>query len=111
MIRRLHSLLAPKAILDVLNERLVADLGSGASPYTMEQLHAELRVVAAPTAAAGDWAGLRKLIAHARDNGMLARVDAQLIDDFSVIYQLSPAQVLRLKDVLLSAKDDTEGDL
>ncbi|HZR37567.1 MAG TPA: hypothetical protein VFA75_19505 [Nevskia sp.] len=108
LVRRLHTLLPAQSLLDVLNDRLVADQGERVPRYTMEQLHAELRAVAVPVEGPADWAGLRRLLAKARTDGTLARITAGLIDDFAVLFQLSPAQVMRAKDVLLSARDETD---
>lgn len=108
LIRRLHTLLPAQSLLDVLNDRLVADQGERVSRYTMEQLHAELRAVAGPVEGPADWAGLRRLLAKARTDGTLALISAGLIDDFAVLFQLSPAQVMRAKDVLLSAREETD---
>lgn len=106
LIRSVQGYMPPRQLLAILNERLAGDLGPDAAPYTMEQLHAELQHI--PTAtSAGDWGGLRKLLAHARRDGVLELLDVQLIDDFAVVFSLSSAQVLRLKDVVLSAKETT----
>lgn len=105
LIRSVQGYMPPRQLLGILNERLVADLGPDAEPYTMEQLHAELQT-APGSAGAGDWASLRKLLAQARRQGVLEAVTPQLIDDFAVVFSLSPAQVLRLKDVVLSAKEN-----
>ena len=110
LIRKVHGYLPATQLLGVLNERLVCDLGPDAARYTMEQLHAELHDAAAVTPSeASDWAGLRKILAHARATGLMARVTPELIDDFAVVFSLAPAQVVRLKDVLL-ATDDGEGE-
>lgn len=105
LIRKVHGYMPAQQLLELLNERLVADQDVDAPCYTMEQLHAEIGDVAEP-AGAHDWSSLRKLIAKARRDGVLAKVTRQLIDDFAVVYSLSPAQVLRLQDVLLRAQED-----
>lgn len=105
LIKSVASYMPPRQLLAVLNERLLADLGPDVEPYTMEQLHAEMRTSPAP-ANADDWAGLRKLLAKARRDGVLQLVTGQVIDDFAVVFSLSSAQVLRLKDVVLSARED-----
>lgn len=105
MIAKVHGYMPAQQLLELLNERLAADLGPDAASYTMEQLHAELRVAAVP-ADAGDWAGLRKLLANARRDGVLEHITGQVIDDFAVVYSLTPAQVLRVKDVMLTARGD-----
>lgn len=106
LIKSVSGYMPARQLLKVLNERLAADLGPDAQPYTMEQLHAEIGSTAAP-ANAGDWAGLRKLLATARREGVLDLVTAQVIDDFAVVFSLSSAQVLLLKDVVLAARENS----
>lgn len=107
LIKRLHGFMPAPQLLDVLNERLLADRGPEEAKHTMEQLFAEIGETAVETPADGhDWSSLRKLLAGARKKGLLEQVTPQLIDDFAVVYSLSPGQVLRLQDVLLRAKDD-----
>lgn len=106
LIKKVNGFMPAQQLLDLLNDRLRADLGPKARPYTMAQLHAELRDVAAP-ANANDWAGLRKVLAQARRAGVLTQITAQVIDDFAVVFSLTPAQVMRLKDVILAAADTT----
>ena len=107
LIAKLSGFMPTEQLLTVLNERLLADLGPDASPYTMQQIFEEIEKVGTPTPKDGhDWASLRKLLATARRNGVLDRIDEQRIDDFAVVFSLTPAQVLRLKDVLLSTEDD-----
>lgn len=106
-IRKVSGFMPTQQLLEVLNERLQADVGNEVAPYTLEQLHAELATVrsSAPEPGAADWAALRKLLAQARAAGTLERISVQTIDDFAVVYSLTPAQVLRLKDVILTAGD------
>lgn len=107
LIRRVHGYMPAAQLLEVLNERLHADLGPDEAPYTMEQLHAEIGELAGDAPEGGhDWASLRKLLAKARRDGVLDGITRQLIDDFAVVFSLSAAQVLRLQDVLLRAKED-----
>lgn len=101
LIRRIHVHLPAAQLLSLLNERLRADHGDALSPYTLEQLNAYLRTLRA-TANTQDWANLRKLVRDARAEGVAQSVTAQLIDDFAVVFSLTPAQVHRLRDVLLS---------
>jgi len=101
LIAKVHGFMPAQQLLALLNDRLLADLGPEAAPHTIEQLHEELRR-AAP-AGAGDWPTLRKLLGQARRDGVLERISAQTIDDFAVVFSLTPAQVLRLKDVVLTA--------
>ena len=105
LITKLHGFMPAQSLLKLLNERLRGDLGPGAPEYTIEQLHNHVQKIAVPSVAGGGWADLRKRLAHARRSGVLDQVNAQVIDDFAVVYALSAAQVLRLKDVVLSAKD------
>lgn len=104
MIRKLHGYMPAQQLLALLNERLACDLGPDAAPYTLDQLHAEIGESVA-AGGAGDWASLRKLIALARRDGTLEHVSAEVIDTFAVIFALNPAQAMRLKDVVLAAKD------
>jgi len=111
LIQRVHAYMPPAQLLALLNERLACDLGPDAAPYTLEQLQRVARPAVASSsgaASAGDaqhWPGLRQLLARARRAGILARVDAQLIDDFAVVFLLNPKQVIVLKDVVLGAKE------
>lgn len=101
LIAKVHGYMPAQQLLDLLNERLLCDLGPGASPYTMEQLYAEIGDAADPAPEGGhDWGSLRKLIAKARRAGVLAKVTESVIDDFAVVFSLNPRQVLRLKDIL-----------
>jgi len=101
LIRKVHGFLPAQQLLDVLNERLLADLGPHAHKYTMEHLQAELSDTADNSSVqTSDWAGLRKALAHARRSGLLQQITPQIVDDFAVVYQLSAPQVLRLKEVL-----------
>lgn len=103
--RKMSSYLPIAEVLGILNERLACDLGPDAAPYTMEQLKAELGGGA--TAETGnDWASLRKMLARAKRDGTLDRVDEQLIDDFAVVYSLNPKQVLTIKEIILDARED-----
>ncbi len=106
LIRRVHGYMPAAQLLSLLNERLLADGRAGTQLHTIEQLHAETQALPAATGGA-DWTSLRKLLAKARRDGLLERITAQVIDDFAVVFALSPAQVLRLKDVVLTA---TEAD-
>ena len=107
LIKKVHGFMPAAQLLMVLNERLAADLGPDAEPYTIDQLHQEIEQIGAPTPNGGhDWPSLRKLLVIARRGGVLGRINEQRIDDFAVVFSLSPAQVLRLKDVLLGQEDE-----
>lgn len=106
LIRKVAGYMPAAQLLEILNERLEAD-GAGAAPHTMEQLHAEIGTAAAAPGAQ-DWSSLRKLVAKARRDGVLELVTRQLIDDFAVVYSLTPGQVLRLQDVLLRGQESDE---
>jgi hypothetical protein len=73
----------------------------------MEQLFAEIGDSQPVPAGGHDWSSLRKLVAKARRDGVLARVTRQVIADFAVVFSLNARQVLQLHDVLLKAE---EGD-
>lgn len=107
LIRKVHGYMPAQQLLDVLNDRLVFDVGADAIKHTMEQLYAEIGESDAAPAGGHDWSSLRKLLAKARRAGVLDAVNRQVIDDFAVVFSLTSAQVLRLQDVLLRAN---EGD-
>jgi hypothetical protein len=109
LIKKLHGFMPAEQLLRILNDRLVCDLGSHAAPYTMEQLYTEIGDAAGAVPAGGhDWASLRKLLAKARRDGVLASVSDQVIDDFAIVFSLNAKQVLRLKDILLNVEDEEE---
>jgi hypothetical protein len=107
LIRKTHGYIPIQQLLGILNERLKNDLGPNATPYTAEQLHAEIAKVAGavPTNGSG-WAALRKLLAQARAAGTLDLITEQMIGDFAVVFLAAPNQVIRLKDVLLNREED-----
>jgi hypothetical protein len=107
LIRKIHGYLPPLQLLAILNDRLRSDLGPDAQPYTVEQLHAEIAALpgAKPGANHG-WAGLRKLLAEAKLAGTLEQVSEQLINDFAVVFSLSPKHLMRVKDILLPPAED-----
>lgn len=108
MIRRVGALMPAAQLLEILNERLVADLGGKVPLYSIEQLKAAIAEHHGEDAAGPampDWPTLRKLIAQARRAGVLAKINEQVINDFAVVFQLNAKQTLELKDVLLSAID------
>jgi hypothetical protein len=107
LIRKIHGYMPRMQLLSILNDRLRADIGSDAPPYTIEQLHAE--IAALPGAKPGGdhgWAGLRKLLAQARRAGTLDRINEQVINDFAVVFSLSPKHLMRLKDILHQPEED-----
>ncbi|MGE4241751.1 hypothetical protein [Ramlibacter sp.] len=109
LIAKVHGFMPAQQLLDILNDRLRSDLGDDARPYTMAQLQ-EIVDRVAPTAPAGghDWASLRKLLAVAKRDGVLAKVTGQVIDDFAVVWGLNARQVMALKDTLLSDRGDEQ---
>lgn len=109
LIRKVHGYMATAQLLALLNERLQADLGDDVEFYTAEQLHAEIRDLPAASANAGSWTDLRKRLAKARREGVLDLVTPQIIDDFAIVFALSSAQKLRLKDAVLTAKENANG--
>jgi hypothetical protein len=107
LIRKVHGYLPRVQLLALLNERLQADLGPTAAPYTTEQLHTE--IAAAPgTKPAGEqsWAALRKLLAQAGRDGTLAKIDEQVVRDFAIVFSLTPKHLMRLQDILLQPAED-----
>lgn len=108
LIRSVHGYMPAAQLLGVLNARLLAD-DERAPPHTLEQLQAEIHALASDgPVAAGDWASLRKTLAAARASGLLDAVTEQALQDFCVVFSLSPAQAVRLKDTIAAAQD--EGD-
>lgn len=122
LIRAVGGYMPVSKLLTILNTRLSADLGPDAARYTLEQLGMELEAqgVAAKLSARSsgdgaaregaegrgtDWAAMRRLIAQARRSGVLAQISEQTIDDFAVVYSLSAAQVLHLKEVILKSQE------
>ena len=103
LVRKVHGFMPAQQLLDLLNERLYADLGQHAIAYTMDQLQAELacQLAATPTS---DWAGTRKVLANARHSGLLDLITTEIMEDFAVVFQLTPQQSTRLKDILASAR-------
>lgn len=93
-------------LLDILNTRLVADVGAAAVPFTTEQLQVEVGKATELSARDGDWASLRKVIGRARQSGLLATVTLQTVDDFAIVFSLSPAQHMRLRDVIRNAQEE-----
>jgi hypothetical protein len=109
LIKKAHGFMPPNKLLELINDRRLADLGHGVEPYTADQLHDAIKALGGQAdQPATTWAGLRKVIAHARHSGLLAKIDKQLIDDFGVVYQLNAKQVLVLKDILLAQNEDVE---
>lgn len=108
LIRKVHGYMPAQQLLDILNERLACDLGPDEPQHSMEQLYAEIGDADALPAGEHDWSSLRKLLARAQRERVLERVTRQLIEDFAVVFSLSPAQLLRLQDVLLRPKEDGE---
>jgi hypothetical protein len=107
LIRKIHGYLPPLQLLGILNDRLRSDLGPEAQPYTIEQLHTEIAAMpGARTGRNNGWAGLRKLLTQARRDGVLDRIDEQVINDFAIVFSLSPKQLMRLKDILLQAQEE-----
>ena len=107
LIRKIHGYLPPLQLLAILNDRLRSDLGPDAQPYTVEQLHTE--IASLPGAKPGPnhgWAGLRKLLGQAKRNGTLEQINEQVINDFAVVFSLSPKELMRMRDVLLQPAED-----
>ena len=107
LISKVHGYMPRMQLLGILNDRLRSDLGPDVQPYTIEQLHAE--IAALPGSKPGGehgWGGLRKLLAQAKRAGTLDRINDQIINDFAVVFSLSPKHLMRLKDVLLAPAED-----
>lgn len=104
LIAKLQSYMPTAQLLALLNERLVADLGPDAAPYTLEQLQVQIGETAEAQSAI-DWTGLRRLIASARRAGVLDQITTTVIDDFAAVFLLTPAQVTQLKDVFARTQE------
>jgi hypothetical protein len=106
LIRSVHGYMPAPQLLGVLNARRLAD-NERAAPYTIAQLQAEIHALASEGPTGGsDWASLRKTLATARASGLLDAVTEQTLQDFCVVFSLSPAQAVRLKDIITSAQCD-----
>jgi RNA polymerase sigma factor (sigma-70 family) len=105
IIKNMHAYLPAVDLLRLLNERVKADRGPRGVLFTLEDLHEEIRRIAEPEPAA-DWTGLRQMLARARSSGLLAMITMQTVEDFATVFQLSPGQLLHLKDVVQHAKED-----
>ncbi len=106
LIRHAGAYMPTAELLRVLNERRTADRGAGATLVTLEQLHTALQAVLAARPGETDWGGLRRLLADARRAGVLAALTPTVITDFAVVFQLAPAQLTHLRDVIQNAKED-----
>lgn len=103
LIRAMHGYLPAAELLRILNERMVADVGAGAVPYTLEHLHREVSTLG--VARQDDWTALRQLLAQARAIGLLEEITAGVLEDFAVVFSLSPGQVTHLRDVIHHAQE------
>jgi len=109
LIRRVGAIMAPPQLLSVLNERLVADVGSHVTRYSLAQLQdaiAQAHGQASAQRFTRDWPSLRRLLTRARREGVLAQIDEQVINDFAVVFQLTTKQTLELKDIVLPATQE-----
>lgn len=98
LIAKVHGFMAAPQLLMVLNERMWADLGHDAPPYTVQQLHDAIQQLQQAQATVG-WSNVRRLLAQARSEGVMQQVNDQVIDDFAVVFSLTAKQVLHLKDI------------
>lgn len=108
MIRKLGRIVPEAQLLDILNQRLLADVGRRVMPYTAEQLSKALadQQAQADKDGARDWTALRRLLADARRSGVLAAINEQVLEDFAVVFQLTAKQLVDLKDIVLPALED-----
>lgn len=104
LVQTLHRQVPIADLLRLLNLRRVADLGPTAPRHSVATLEAEIRRHAAATPTS-DWSGLRRVIGDARRSGVLARVTPQVLEDFAIVFSLTPAQILHLKDVITHAQE------
>jgi len=106
LIQKVHGFMTAEQLLKLLNDRLLADVGNTIPPYTMEQLYKETDGTGKAIPKGGhDWGTLRKLLNKARQDGILGKINEQVINDFAIVFSLNPRQVLVLKDSLLQ-KDE-----
>ncbi|MDL5034370.1 hypothetical protein QRD43_20880 [Pelomonas sp. APW6] len=104
LIKKVGRFMPQPQLLKILNDRLRIDAGDSAASFTPEQLQQELARQGAVNAGGGrDWTSLRKRLAIARREGVLATITEQVINDFAIVYQLNAKQVLELKDIVLPA--------
>lgn len=102
LIGKVHSYMPGQQLLAILNERLSCDLGPDAAPYTAAQLQEAVVALAGAVPSGGQgWSSLRRTIAQARQSGLLAVIDDQVIGDFAVVFSLNAKQVTHLRDILL----------
>lgn len=102
LIKSVHGYMPALDLLRILNERLGADRPD-AAPWTIEQLQTELQDQMTPVPEA-DWTQLRQLLAQARRLGLLEHITPQVLEDFSVVFSLTPAAAMHLRDVIASAQ-------
>lgn len=110
LMRSLHGFMPHALLLQTLNNRRVAD-DPRAVPITPAELDAEIRAINATAQRSGggsDWAMLRRALNAAREAGLLQRITPNIIQDFAVVFQLSPQQLAHLKDIVADA--NAEGD-
>lgn len=107
LIRKVHGYMPAQQLLELLNERLVAHWGKDETRHTMEQLFAEIGEADAAPAGGHDWSSLRKVLAKAKRAGVLDAVNREVIDDFAIVFSLTTGQVLRLQDVLLRSREES----
>lgn len=108
MIRKLGRIMPEAQLLEILNQRLLADVGRRVMPYTTEQLSKALsdQQAQADKGGARDWTALRRLLADARRSGVLDAINEQVLEDFAVVFQLTAKQLVDLKDIVLPALED-----
>jgi hypothetical protein len=106
LVSRLYGFMETSRLLDLLNDRRVADIGAGAALVTFEQLQRETRQDGPPNCGVLDFPTLRKVIRQAERDGTLAAIDENVINDFAVVFGLNAKQVIGLKDALLTREDD-----
>ena len=103
LIRAMHGYLPIAELLRLLNERMVADVGAATVPYTHEDLHREVATLG--VARQDDWTELRQLLAQARVIGLLDRLTPDVLQSFSVVFQLSSGQLSHLRDIIAHAQE------
>lgn len=108
LIRSVHGYMSPERLLEVLNARRLAN-EEAATPFTAAQLQEEIRtLVYAGQSGPGNWAGMRKALASARTSGLLDTITPQVIEDFAVVFSLSPVQAAKLIDIVRAETEEGE---
>jgi hypothetical protein len=106
LIRNLHAHMPAEQLLDILNTRLVADVGARAVPFTTQQLQEDVARHVDAAVCRGRLGRSPEADRAGPPGGTAQTLTLQLVDDFSVVFRLSPAQHMRLRDVIKNAQEE-----